>query len=95
MTNKEAIEIIERMKQSAIDFHDPSWLKKKASKDILKAYDMAIEALKKEPCEDAISRQAALDDSGLAEFHRYDDYCKMRNYIKSLPSVSVAEKVGE
>lgn len=46
MTNKEAIEIMERMKQSAIDFHDHSWLKKKASKDILKAYDMAIEALR-------------------------------------------------
>ena len=54
MTNKEAIK----------------WLKVEASyiesdighgKEILEAYDMAIEALKQEPCEDAISRQAVLD----------------------------------
>ena len=38
-------------------------------------------------CEDCISRKAALADFGLAEFHRYDDYRKMRNYLEQLPSV--------
>lgn len=51
------------------------------------AIRMAIKALEQEPCGDCISREAALDDSGLGEFHRYDDYVKMRNYLKSLPSV--------
>lgn len=35
---------------------------------------------------DLISREKALADDGLAEFHRYDDYSKMREYLKSLPS---------
>lgn len=50
MTYEKAIEIMKRMKQAAIDWHDSSWAKKKESKDILKAYDMAIKAL--EQCRD-------------------------------------------
>ena len=40
---------------------------------------------------DLIDRKLALSDRGLCEFHRYDDYLKMRNYLKSLPSVIEAE----
>lgn len=59
--------------------------------DVIK---IAIEALKQEPCEDCISREAALDDAGLGEFHRYDDYVKMKNYLKSLPPVTPQPKMG-
>ena len=46
MTDKEAIEIMERMRKAFIDLHTPAQRKKKENKDILKAYDMAIEALR-------------------------------------------------
>lgn len=36
---------------------------------------------------DLIDRKQALNDRGLSEFHYYDDYVKMKNYIKSLPTV--------
>ena len=48
-----------------------------------------------QPCGDCISREAALDDAGLGEFHRYDDYVKMRNYLKSLQSISPMPKMGK
>ena len=44
---------------------------------------------------DLISREKALADDGLAEFHRYDDYSKMRNYLKSLPSAFEGMTYGE
>ena len=53
--------------------------------EIREAYDR----LKNQaPCKDAISRADALSDKGLAEFHYYEDYVKMRNYLKGLPSVT-------
>ena len=74
-------------------YKDISKLTQKAYEDGKK--DGYVQAKAECNCTDAISRQAALDDSGLGEFHRYDDYCKMRNYIKSLPPISVVEKVGQ
>ena len=49
----------------------------------------------KQPSEDCISRKQALDDKGLAVFHRYDDYVKMRNYLKALPSVTPQRPKGK
>lgn len=36
---------------------------------------------------DLIDRKLVLSDDGLCEFHRYDDYVKMRNYLKSIPTI--------
>ena len=36
---------------------------------------------------DLIEREAALSDEGLCVFHHYEDYKKMRDFIKSLPPV--------
>ena len=36
---------------------------------------------------DLIDRKLALSDAGLCEFHRYGDYAKMRNYLKSIPTI--------
>jgi hypothetical protein len=41
---------------------------------------------------DLIDRKLALSDAGLCEFHRYGDYVKMRNYLKSIPTIIEADK---
>lgn len=41
---------------------------------------------------DLIDRKLALSDDGLCEFHMYDDYVKMRNYLKSIPTIIEADK---
>ena len=38
-----------------------------------------------------IDRKLVLSDDGLCEFHMYDDYVKMRNYLKSIPTIIEAE----
>jgi len=67
---------------------------------ILEAYEMAIEALSAEPCEDAISRQAALDAFNLSEKTRkyggdhsgYDTMMlyEIQDVIEDLPFVTPA-----
>lgn len=39
-----------------------------------------------------IDRKLVLSDGGLCEFHRYDDYVKMRNYLKSIPPIVPEDK---
>ena len=65
------------------------------------ALDMAIKALEQEPCEDAISRQAAkraLEDRFMELQKRHDDKRYETNYclntILELPSVNPQEKTG-
>ena len=41
---------------------------------------------------DLIDRNLALSGDGLCEFHMYDDYVKMRNYLKSIPPIIRADK---
>ena len=43
---------------------------------------------------DLIDRKLALNDNfrGLCEFQIYDDYIKMKNYLKSLPIIIKADK---
>ena len=55
MTNEEAIKKMKSMKQTFIDLHTPQQMKKKESKRVIEAYDMAIKALEQEPCGDCIS----------------------------------------
>lgn len=59
-----------------------------------KAFEMAIEALKQEPCEDTISRKAVLEtiddcnsDGLKGIFCSYGDGERFKEYIKELPSV--------
>lgn len=102
MTNEEArayfIDSNERIISVAKDENRYNYEKRQIEDVFMRrtfeANELAIKALKQEPCDDCISREAALDDSGLGEFHRYDDYVKMRNYLKSLPSVLPQPKVG-
>ena len=65
---------------------------------------MAIKALEQEPCEDAISRQAAIDAFGLSEKTRkyggdhsgYDTMMlyEIQNVLENLPSVQQKPKTG-
>lgn len=67
-------------------------------------FDMAIAALSAEPCEDAISRQAALDAFGLSEKTRkyggdHSGYDTMMLYeiqqkLEDLPSVTPKQRIG-
>ena len=84
MTKEEAIKELENMKKFNYTLAP------------LEVFDMAIKALwavehmpttKNDLGVDCISRADALSDKGLGEFHFYEDYAKMRNYLKSLPSV--------
>lgn len=67
--------------------------------DCYRALDMAIEKLEQEPCTDAISRQAVLEQTyewSKDEFLRVTnplDYLRKR--INSLPPVNPTEKVGQ
>lgn len=56
--------------------------------------DIAIEALEQDPCEDAISRQAVLDCLKATNLKKFDFILEARGKIQSLPSVTLAEKVG-
>ena len=67
--------------------------------DYLDALNMAIEALEQEPCDDAISRELALEKmadyaaSGYADSAEdFEEYSKI---ICELPPVIPAEKVGQ
>lgn len=44
---------------------------------------------------DLIDRKLALSDDGLCEFHMYDDYVKMWNYLKSIPPIIGADNEGK
>ena len=92
MTREEAIEIL----QGAI--------KKPNTKDgyLGQAFDMAIEALEQQPCEDCISRQAVID-----AVHKEFDEClvwdesgettanEVEQILEGLPSVTPQPKAGE
>ena len=68
MTNKEAAEILRGMKS---DFQLPKAAQtRRAQNDAL---DAAIKALKAESCDDAISRQAAIDENVRYCFKHDDD----------------------
>lgn len=59
-------------------------------------YEMAIEALEKEPCDDSINRQVVLNTL----FYKSDNNCEvvlnkeLQDRIKALPSVTPRQKIG-
>ena len=68
------------------------------------AIEMAIEALQKEPCEDAVSRQAAIDalkmDISIIPFAKTREYVRaaietVYSRLKDLPPVTPAIKKGK
>lgn len=101
MTREEAIEILKDdvMCQSG-------WVNqlcgnsKKIAKGRIKAHEMAIEALKAEPCVDAVSREAAIATADYTDCLNIPvEICKqvtdeVVKRLKSLPSVTPARKKG-
>ena len=85
MTNEEAQSIL----------HCPDTAGGLYSKKYGEALGMAMEALKREPCEDAISRQAVLEQTynwSKDEFLRYTNpFDYLRKRINSLPSINPQE----
>ena len=73
MTKAEAIAMLKRIQE-------PEAWEPQINQAAFEALDMAIKALEQQPCEDTISRQAAID----AIFGRSHEIIKMR--IGNLPS---------
>lgn len=60
-----------------------------------KSLQFAIKALEQEPCEDAISRQAVIDMTGLSEwFDSSDSYNEFVIALSDLPPVTPQPKMG-
>jgi hypothetical protein len=57
-----------------------------------KAFDIVFQALKQEPCEDCISRQAMLEWCGDINMDVYTN--EVKEYVLSLPSVNPQQKTG-
>lgn len=81
MTREEAISILKTFKITGDRNHE--------------AFDMAINALEQEPCEDCISRQAVIEKQMLL----WDEFgnghkCVLIESIDKLPSVSPQQRTG-
>lgn len=88
MNREEAIKVLEEVKRVAEIYE---------SEDV-KAYNMAIKLLKQEPCDEAISRQAVLDEiddtNRRGGFGCKLSYTRCRGHIEQLPSVTSQPKIG-
>ena len=93
MTRKEAIERIKIILEECIEDEDAVSYVTSYDADAL---DMAIKALKQEPCEDCISRQAAIDvlrtcyDTETVTYtngNEYIDYDQALDLLNSLPPI--------
>lgn len=82
MTREEAIDILDD-NFTVIDTHGHY-----TDEEVEQARQMAIEALGQEPCEDAISRQNALDCLTATGLKKFDFILDARDKIKNLPSVT-------
>lgn len=94
MTKEEAAIIIHKLKQDmltgAVRRYEPLEGEVLLSAEFYDAINMAIENLEQEPCDDAISRQAAID-ACLNGWNK--DYKEIVKEIRALPPVTPAEKV--
>lgn len=97
MTNEEAKHIID------VAFDIPQAVRRAGEDrtyiedEIMEAKNMAIQALEQEPCEDAISRQALLDEInriGIKAFETYNDYSRLFDFVDTLPPVTPQPKTG-
>jgi len=92
MTNEErkkAIRILQWL-------HDNDFLFRSTEEDVKYATKLAIQELQKEPCEDAISRQAVLEyiEGSWAELGHSSENELVCQDIKELPPVTTHRKVG-
>jgi hypothetical protein len=90
MTREEAIKILE-------EIIDEGWLISDFEKcTAIDACEMAIEALEKEPCEDAVSRQAVLEyiEGSEAELGHSSENELVCQDIKKLPPVTPQPQTG-
>jgi hypothetical protein len=87
MTREEAIKILKFQRGYFCDF--------KGCEE-QQAFTMAIEALQKEPCDDAISRKAAINafNAFADEVNQDTDIHEAIEIVLNLPSVIPTEKVG-
>lgn len=95
MTREEAINVLYGIRADNLNLADAY------TKDKYDALTSAIKALKQEPCEDAISRQAVLDliehynSDGLGSvFYGYEHGVKFSNAVNKLPPVTSQPKTG-
>ena len=88
MTREEAIEILKQReccRECVVDIGDCN--------DCDKAFEMAIKALEQEPCEDAVSRQAVLDEKYLIELEDGQSfYCINPEDVEALPPVTPTQR---
>ena len=96
MTREEAIEILDRFAH-----HSHSEVVEYPRKVAIEAFDMAIEALKAEPCENAVSRAAVLNtldamDKALDEDRTIEHYKGLlKECYKELPPVTPKQRTGK
>ena len=93
MTRKKAIEIMQINRDGVANM---SWSEDRTK--TLAAFDMAIKALEQEPCDDAISREAALRQAinahKMAQENGFNfkDICE--EYLNVLPPVTPKQRTG-
>ena len=97
MTNEEAKEVLAMYRFKLIQS-----ISNQLEGDI-EAFDVAIKALEQQPCEDAISRAALLEELGEEpfnwndspeEFQEVRDYQWFKSLVENAPSVTPKPKVG-
>ena len=103
MDNKQAIKIIETEKKCVCRQFEKGCdrLCRKCDlvledKEIINAYDMAINLLQAEPCEDCVSRQAVLDKAyAYGNGLEPEGYCVNVEDIQALPPIQPKAKMGK
>lgn len=90
MTREEAITKLKKFCHNCEKF--PTCVN--TDKECFKALVMAIKALEQEPCEDAISREAALQavSKGCQEWRGI--YGRCEEFINALPPITLQQKIG-
>ena len=97
MTREDAIKIIKNEEDCVLtDCYRPSCESCNffmETNDILTALDMAIEALEQEQCEDAVSREAAIDAVKMAIIRSEQEYAV--EALEKIPPVTPKPRTGE
>lgn len=91
MTREEAIDRLTYLMSDLNEFCNESKHMSDNDRKEMESLDMAIKALKKEPCEDAVSRKAVLDMAKSYNTDGYDSYTPLVvdvEDIEELPSVT-------
>ena len=88
---EEAIEVFEGMVKTA-EIHETFTIPRSV---MIRAQKTALEALKAEPCEDCISREAVIDELKWIEEYGMLEMNRALKLITDLPSVTPARKKGK